>query len=963
MVILTLVQNIAFLVALVTVNAMIIQRWKRRVWLVQWLSGILFGAIAMLGMMTPLKLAPGVIYDGRSIILGIAGLFGGPLTAAISCLMAVAYRIYLGGSGVWAGSFVAFEAALTGVVFSYLRRRFNWRLSAISLYGFGLAIHIFMLLAQKYMLPPATAAIVLPQITFPVLAIYPLATVLVGLIFLEQEQRLALDISLRENRETLLFTLNAAQMGVWEVDLSNNQVTRNEDHDRIFGYPEMQPGWKIGDTYRHIVPEQQEQVKAIYNQALKEKKRVEFETQIIREDGRRRWIWVNGELRGNGIGNNRRMAGVIQDITERKEMVEQLRESYERYRLLADNTADVIWLLDVNTFRFSYVSPSVEKLRGFTPDEVMNEPMSSALTPESIQKVREMYAAQMNAFKQGDRSQLTRTLELDQPHKDGRIIPTEVVTTVLMDETGKPKGVLGVSRDITERKRHQQELLDRESRLRAFMEHFPGLAVIQDEECKVIYANQIVRALTQLSQDQISGKVMKDLFPQGLTEAIAQMDDEVLKEQSVVQREIPNPGNPERTLLRIGFPIPQSDGKLMMGALGLDITEQKKAERERQVALAKYQTLFELFPLGITVSDPDGKIIEGNRMAERLLELPQEEHIRRSVDDQVWKIVRRDGSVMPPDEFASVRALRERRLVENVEMGVFKPNGDKVWLSVNAAPLPVEGYGVVITYGDIGDRVKAQEEIERLNADLERRVKERTAALEMINQELEAFTYSVSHDLRAPLRAMDGYSKILQDDFGELINAEGKHYLRRIRESAQFMGMLIDSLLKLSRLSRVPLNMHPLDLELLARKAWADLASECEQRTCELKIGELPQAIGDSTLIYQVLVNLLSNALKFTRTRELTLIEIGAQSDPESGKPIYYVRDNGIGFDMRYRDKLFGVFQRLESNVNLEGTGVGLAIVRRIIQRHGGQVWAEGEPDCGAVFYFTIGSGNDRPGE
>jgi light-regulated signal transduction histidine kinase (bacteriophytochrome) len=236
---------------------------------------------------------------------------------------------------------------------------------------------------------------------------------------------------------------------------------------------------------------------------------------------------------------------------------------------------------------------------------------------------------------------------------------------------------------------------------------------------------------------------------------------------------------------------------------------------------------------------------------------------------------------------------------------------------------------------------------------LVQRVQERSAELEVANKELEAFSYTVSHNLRAPLRAMDGFSRILLEDYSSQLPPEAERYLRIVRESAQQMGRLIDDLLAFSRLSRQPVNKQPIDTAALVRQALDSLSSEQGGRQVDLSIGGLPPCQGDPALLRQVWINLLSNALKFTREQGVARIEIGCLTQ-EDDAPVYFVKDNGVGFDMQYAGKLFGVFQRLHRAEEYDGTGVGLAIVQRIIHRHGGRVWAEAEPGQGATFYFTI---------
>jgi signal transduction histidine kinase len=247
----------------------------------------------------------------------------------------------------------------------------------------------------------------------------------------------------------------------------------------------------------------------------------------------------------------------------------------------------------------------------------------------------------------------------------------------------------------------------------------------------------------------------------------------------------------------------------------------------------------------------------------------------------------------------------------------------------------------------------AAEETRRLNAELEDRVRQRTEQVLAINKELEAFTYSVSHDLRAPLRGMSGFARVLEEDYGERLDADGRRYLQIIQSNAAQMGRLIDDLLALSRLGRQPLKAATISLGNLAQDAFREAAANEQNRDIVFTLGELAECCGDANLMRQVLINLLSNAVKFTRHAKPARIHFG--SERQNREIVYFVRDNGAGFDMRYAGKLFGVFQRLHGPEEFAGTGVGLAIVKRIVERHGGRVWAEAEPGKGATFYFTLG--------
>lgn len=278
-------------------------------------------------------------------------------------------------------------------------------------------------------------------------------------------------------------------------------------------------------------------------------------------------------------------------------------------------------------------------------------------------------------------------------------------------------------------------------------------------------------------------------------------------------------------------------------------------------------------------------------------------------------------------------------------------------------------FAIALTQAQLDERIRRQAE------ELEVRVLERTRELEMahaalqktnleltqsaaelraVNQELDAFSYSVSHDLRAPLRAIDGFSRILLTEHAANMTADAQEFLHDIRRNTRQMGLLVDDLLSLSRLGRQPVKRQILEPAALVRQCLVELRRQHEGRKVELRIGELPTCWADPVLLKQVWTNLISNAFKYTSKREAAIIEIGSRRDDSSGRQTYFIQDNGVGFDMRYVHKLFGVFQRLHRAEDYEGTGVGLAIVQRIVHRHGGQVWADAQPDRGATFFFNL---------
>jgi PAS domain S-box-containing protein len=302
--------------------------------------------------------------------------------------------------------------------------------------------------------------------------------------------------------------------------------------------------------------------------------------------------------------------------------------------------------------------------------------------------------------------------------------------------------------------------------------------------------------------------------------------------------------------------------------------------------------------------------------------------------------------VHPDDRAATLREV-EKQVVAGEQVLRFENryrHKDGSWRTLSWKSVPQPDGTMYATARDVTERKRAEEHIQRVNAELE-----------AANKELEAFSYSVSHDLRAPLRAIAGFSQMLLEDHGPALPPNAQRCLQIVQANTQQMGHLVDDLLAFSRLSRQPLKTQRVAPGDLVRHVLEDLRDQRDGRPVEMTIGELPPCQADPALLKQVFVNLLGNALKYTRGRDPARIEIGARSDgPQPGGSVYFIKDNGAGFDMQYADKLFGVFQRLHRAEDYEGTGVGLAIVQRIVHRHGGRIWAEAQVDHGAAFYFTL---------
>ena len=386
------------------------------------------------------------------------------------------------------------------------------------------------------------------------------------------------------------------------------------------------------------------------------------------------------------------------------------------------------------------------------------------------------------------------------------------------------------------------------------------------------------------------------------------------------------------------------------------IYEQNQALRRNEVQL---QTIIENLGEGLAVSNLDGHLLHFNRAAIELHGFTGLEECRRHLSGfaTIFELSTLDGSVLPLDQWPLARILRGEQL-RDLEINIRRLNSDWRRIFNYGGTLVRDAAGqptmAVVTITDITERKRAQEEIHQLNQELEQRVVQRTAQLEAANQELEAFSYSVSHDLRAPLRHIDGFIGLLEKHADAALDDKSRRYLRVISDAARQMGRLIDDLLAFSRAGRTSMQITEVNQDALIAEIIRDGGFKKNSRGIEWSIALLPRVHADPALLRQVWFNLIDNAVKYTGKTPQPRIEIGSRTDAAAGEHEFFVRDNGAGFDMQYAGKLFGVFQRLHSSSEFEGTGIGLANVRRIVARHGGRTWAESRLGEGAVFYFSL---------
>jgi len=517
--------------------------------------------------------------------------------------------------------------------------------------------------------------------------------------------------------------------------------------------------------------------------------------------------------------------------------------------------------------------------------------------------------------------------------------------------------IISTHREITARRKAEDDLrksreaiLEREMRMAGIVGSAMDAIISMNAEQKIILFNAAAEKLFLCTVGEAMGKPIDRFIPARFRE-LHRRHVEGFGKVGVTSRSMHSLG--VLTGLRadgVEFPIEASISQIEVGGEKIytvilrDITERRKA----QEAAARLSAIVESSQDAIVGKDLNGVVTSWNAGAERIFGYTAKEMIGRSI----LMLIPGD---LRDDERRILTRIHHGEVIKNFETVRVRKDGMLIDVSVTVSPIRDDSGGIIgasKVARDITERKRAEAEIRKLNATLEERVLERTAQLEAANKELESFCYSVSHDLRAPLRAIDGFSQAVLEDFGPMLPEAGSRYLNTIRGGAQRMGVLIDDLLTFSRLIRAPLNKQSVDTQALVRVVLEELAYMKNGRQIDLRIADIPACSADPALLKQVWINLLSNALKYTRKRHEAIVEIGYY--PEAESIIYFVKDNGTGFDMRYKEKLFGVFQRLHSADEFEGTGVGLAIAQRIVQRHGGRIWAEAELGKGATFFFTI---------
>jgi PAS domain S-box-containing protein len=644
----------------------------------------------------------------------------------------------------------------------------------------------------------------------------------------------------------------------------------------------------------------------------------------------------------------------IEAENKRKMAEVQLIESEARYQKAEAIGHVGNWEYNLQTTQF-WGSDEAKRIYGFDQD---SNDFSTTEVESCIPERERVHQALVDLIEKGKEYHLEFEIH-PKNSKESRIILS--VAELECDEFGNPLIVAGVIHDITQQKRAEAALRESEEKYRNLIQKIQAAVVVHGADTKIITCNVKAQELIGLSQNQLLGKTSIDPVWHFFREDHSVMPFEeypvnlVMASQNVLRNYIvgvhhPNSDDDVWVLVNADPVFDRNNQLIQVIVTFTDITERKQTEARLAKTTDRLNEAQRIAHVGSWELDIVNNILIWS--------------------DEIYQIFEIDPKKFGASYEAFLEAIHpdDRNAVNNaytnslntktpyvIDHRLLFSDGRIKWVHEQCESFydpvgkPVRSIGIV---QDITERKKAEEEIQKLNMGLEQRVILRTAQLEAANKELEAFSYSVSHDLRAPLRSIDGFSQILLEEYQDKVDAQGKNYLQRIRVAAQRMAQLIDDMLNLSRVSRGEMNFQQVNLSEIAKDVADNIFGNQPERKVEFIIQEGITVWGDGRLLRIILENLIGNAWKFTSKHPTARIEFGVQQ--QKGIPVYFVRDDGAGFEMNYAQKLFGAFQRLHSTIEFSGTGIGLATVQRVVHRHGGKVWAEGEVEKGATFYFTI---------
>jgi len=642
---------------------------------------------------------------------------------------------------------------------------------------------------------------------------------------------------------------------------------------------------------------------------------------------------------------------ILHDITGQKAAAMALRESETRKTAILETSLDAIVSIDCKGVVREWNS-AAQRIFGYRREEALGKRLEPLIVPAHL---TEKYLPGLADYLMtGVASLLGRPVEVLARRQNGEQFPIELALTQV--PLREPPFFTAFIRDITDRKNAEEALRRSETRKAAVLETALDAIISIDQDGKVIEWNPAAERIFGYSRELAIGREMAelivpksnpDLHRKGLAKFLQTGRGRMLGQRTEVMALRANGAEfpVELTITKI-----PGDGPLVFTSFVRDITERRRTEKALRKSEERFRLLVEgVEDYAIYMLDTHGRITTWNAGAERIMGYRAQEIIGRRFHRFYTAD---DGERKKPDQALAVATAEGRFQDERWQV---RKDGTPYWASFVITTLRDEsgkltGYSTIAR--DITKRKHAEDEIRRLNTELERRVQERTAELQAAYQEMEAFSYSISHDLRAPLIHIAGFVEMLKSDLGSTIDEKSLRHLQTICDSTETMGRMIADLLTFSRIGRAEMHQVRFNLTDTLKDARRDLQAQTQNRNVTWIIPELPEVYGDPFLLRQAVFNLLANALKYTRKRAEARIEVTVETTDK--EHIFAVRDNGAGFDMKYTAKLFGVFQRLHPTSEFEGTGIGLANVRRIIGRHGGRTWAEGVVDGGATFYFSL---------
>lgn len=782
-------------------------------------------------------------------------------------------------------------------------------------------------------------------------------------IAVDVTEKLRIENELKENLNALESLINTSPLGIVTTDMDGNVTLWSKEAEEIFG-------WKaeelLGKLYPLLPESSTDTVQTIIQRNSSLNESTHYEAERKRKDGNLIIVDIKAASIRDYRDQVKGMLALFSDVTEIKEIElankrisEERDQLFHRLNLQFERLPIGFILTDENLNILDW-NPQAEKIFGYTREEMIGKSQYDTIIP------KEAISAVKRAIKKATTENKTIVTQNENITKDGNRITVEWHNTSLLDESGHLIALMDMAIDVTERVNAERRIRESEEKLRTIFESNLVGIYFADVSGMIISANdELLNILGYTRTELESGLIrLEEITP-----------EEFLPLDRVAIGQAQNTGvctpYEKQFICKDGTLIWVLVGFAMMGkgteftsGFVLDISERKQAENEIQSKQKLLDMTGQIGKIGGWEIDVTNNTSTWTEEVARIHDL----------DPKTPASVQLSLNFYSPESRPiienAVNEILQHGKPYDLELEIISAKGVHKLIRTAAQPQIVDEKVVWVRgiMQDITELKKAEAEIRKLNDELEQRVEERTAELLEANKELESFSYSVSHDLRAPLRAIDGFSQIIMDDFPENVSPEIIRYLGIIRMSTKNMGNLVDDLLAFSRLGRQSVQRQSVNIKKLVEEVVEEINFSLEDRNIEFTILDLPDCEADINLLRQVFINLISNAVKFTRKCSSAQIEIGSEpANPpretkleKYSKNCYYVKDNGVGFDMRYYDKLFGVFQRLHKSEDYEGTGVGLAIVKRVIEKHGGMVWAESKLNQGTVFKFVLGEKDEN---